>query len=227
MIAMLLSAMVAFAITIMVTPVAVRFFRARRIGQHIREEVEGHQHKHGTPTMGGLVILLAVAGRVVRRAPRRPRRPGGLAVGFQAVLHARPARAAGLRGHGLHRLPGRLLQGAPGPQPGPAQGLEVPGPGGDRRSLRLGGPQLGRHHPDRLHAALRGRAGLVLRRLGAAHDHRHLERGELHRRPRRAGPRGRRRWCSGPSPSSASGSSAIPSSTGWPGRWTWPCSPRP
>jgi len=60
MIAMLLSAMVAFAITIMVTPVAVRFFRARSIGQHIREEVDGHRHKGGTPTMGGLVILVAV-----------------------------------------------------------------------------------------------------------------------------------------------------------------------
>lgn len=60
MIAMLLSAMVAFGITIVVTPLAVRFFRARRLGQQIREEVAGHSHKGGTPTMGGLVILLAV-----------------------------------------------------------------------------------------------------------------------------------------------------------------------
>jgi phospho-N-acetylmuramoyl-pentapeptide-transferase len=60
MIAMLLAATVAFGITIALTPVAVRFFRARRLGQHIREEVVGHQHKVGTPTMGGLVILLAV-----------------------------------------------------------------------------------------------------------------------------------------------------------------------
>ncbi len=60
MIAMLVAAMVAFGITILVTPVAVRFFHARSIGQHIREELEGHQHKRGTPTMGGLVIVLAV-----------------------------------------------------------------------------------------------------------------------------------------------------------------------
>jgi phospho-N-acetylmuramoyl-pentapeptide-transferase len=62
MIAMLLAGLVAFAVTIALTPVAVRFFHARSIGQHIREELEGHQHKRGTPTMGGLVILLAVVG---------------------------------------------------------------------------------------------------------------------------------------------------------------------
>lgn len=60
MIAMLAAAVIAFGITVLLTPVAVRFFHARRIGQHIREEVEGHSHKKGTPTMGGLVILLAV-----------------------------------------------------------------------------------------------------------------------------------------------------------------------
>jgi len=57
---MLFAAMVAFAITIVLTPVAVRFFHARRLGQPIREEVEGHRHKVGTPTMGGLVIVFAV-----------------------------------------------------------------------------------------------------------------------------------------------------------------------
>jgi phospho-N-acetylmuramoyl-pentapeptide-transferase len=60
MIAMLASALIAFVIVLALTPVAVRFFHAREMGQHIREEVEGHLHKKGTPTMGGLVILLAV-----------------------------------------------------------------------------------------------------------------------------------------------------------------------
>jgi phospho-N-acetylmuramoyl-pentapeptide-transferase len=73
-IAMLLAATVAFGITILATPVAVRFFHSRSIGQHIREELEGHQHKHGVPTMGGLVILLAVvagwfAGHIDARTP--------------------------------------------------------------------------------------------------------------------------------------------------------------
>lgn len=60
MIAMLTSAAVAFALTLLLTPIAVRFFRTREIGQAIQEEVEAHAHKHGTPTMGGLVIIVAV-----------------------------------------------------------------------------------------------------------------------------------------------------------------------
>lgn len=59
MIAMLASAAVAFLVTILLTPVAIRFFRAREIGQFIQDEV-AHDHKKGTPTMGGLVMILAV-----------------------------------------------------------------------------------------------------------------------------------------------------------------------
>ena len=60
MIAMLTSAAIAFSMTLLLTPIAIRFFRARNIGQFIQEEVEGHQHKMGTPTMGGLVFIVAV-----------------------------------------------------------------------------------------------------------------------------------------------------------------------
>ena len=60
MIAMLTSAAIAFSMTLLLTPFAIRFFRARNIGQFIQEEVEGHQHKMGTPTMGGLVFIVAV-----------------------------------------------------------------------------------------------------------------------------------------------------------------------
>ncbi len=59
MIAMLTSAAVAFVITLALTPVAIRYFRRRSIGQFIQEEVD-HDHKHGTPTMGGVVMILAV-----------------------------------------------------------------------------------------------------------------------------------------------------------------------
>ena len=59
MIAMLSAAAVALATTMVLTPVAVRYLRSRKIGQHIQEEVD-HDHKHGVPTMGGLVIILAV-----------------------------------------------------------------------------------------------------------------------------------------------------------------------
>jgi phospho-N-acetylmuramoyl-pentapeptide-transferase len=59
MIAMLASAAVAFLVTILLTPVVIRFFRTRGIGQFIQVEV-AHEHKQGTPTMGGLVMILAV-----------------------------------------------------------------------------------------------------------------------------------------------------------------------
>ncbi len=60
MISMLTAATVAFAVAIFGTAWAVRLFRAWNIGQFIQEELEGHMHKRGTPTMGGIVIILAV-----------------------------------------------------------------------------------------------------------------------------------------------------------------------
>jgi phospho-N-acetylmuramoyl-pentapeptide-transferase len=48
------------AISIFGTPLAIKFFRRRSIGQFIQEEVEGHHHKQGTPTMGGVVFVFAV-----------------------------------------------------------------------------------------------------------------------------------------------------------------------
>ncbi len=60
MISLLVSAAISFAVAILVTPWAIRILRDRNIGQFIQEEVEGHSHKHGTPRMGGIVIILAV-----------------------------------------------------------------------------------------------------------------------------------------------------------------------
>ena len=37
--------------------IGVNFFRSRNIGQEIQEEVNFHDHKKGTPTMGGLFIV--------------------------------------------------------------------------------------------------------------------------------------------------------------------------
>jgi len=59
MISMLLAAAVAFFVTFGLTPAAIRFFRAQGVGQFIQDEVD-HAHKQGTPTMGGLVVVLAV-----------------------------------------------------------------------------------------------------------------------------------------------------------------------
>jgi phospho-N-acetylmuramoyl-pentapeptide-transferase len=70
---MLAAAAVSFMVTILLTPLAIGFLRERSIGQFIQDEVD-HHHKRGTPTMGGLVIIVAVVagwlvGHVDARTP--------------------------------------------------------------------------------------------------------------------------------------------------------------
>jgi len=60
MISLLIAAAVSMTITILGAPFAIRILRRNNIGQFIQEELEGHAHKRGTPTMGGVVILIAV-----------------------------------------------------------------------------------------------------------------------------------------------------------------------
>ncbi len=60
MIAMLTAATVAFAVALFGTAYAIRLFRAWNIGQFIQQELQGHMHKTGTPTMGGIVIIAAI-----------------------------------------------------------------------------------------------------------------------------------------------------------------------
>jgi phospho-N-acetylmuramoyl-pentapeptide-transferase len=50
---------VAFLFAIFVTPLWIRFLSARSLFQHIREDGPTHQHKVGTPTMGGAIIVTA------------------------------------------------------------------------------------------------------------------------------------------------------------------------
>jgi len=52
----------AFLITVLLSPIFIPFLRRLKFGQSIREEgPKSHQKKSGTPTMGGLMILLSVA----------------------------------------------------------------------------------------------------------------------------------------------------------------------
>ncbi len=52
----------ALLICIFLSPKFIEFLRKREFGQHIREDgPEGHHLKAGTPTMGGVIIFLAVA----------------------------------------------------------------------------------------------------------------------------------------------------------------------
>lgn len=59
-ISLLIAATAAFGVAIFGTAWAIRLFRAWNIGQFIQEELEGHMHKRGTPTMGGIAIILAI-----------------------------------------------------------------------------------------------------------------------------------------------------------------------
>ncbi len=59
MIPLLIAAAVSLTASIFGTPYAIRYFRRREIGQFIQEDIKGHAHKQGTPTMGGVVFVAA------------------------------------------------------------------------------------------------------------------------------------------------------------------------
>jgi phospho-N-acetylmuramoyl-pentapeptide-transferase len=61
MIGILIAAAVAMMISILFTPYLIRVFSRQGFGQEIREEgPEGHKAKRGTPTMGGVAIMVAM-----------------------------------------------------------------------------------------------------------------------------------------------------------------------
>ncbi|KGA97014.1 phospho-N-acetylmuramoyl-pentapeptide-transferase [Alkalihalobacillus alcalophilus ATCC 27647 = CGMCC 1.3604] len=58
---LLLSLLLSFLIAVLLSPVFIPFLRRLKFGQSIREEgPESHQKKSGTPTMGGIVIVIAI-----------------------------------------------------------------------------------------------------------------------------------------------------------------------
>src|SRR3984893_8055084 len=58
----LFGGMAALLICIFLAPRFIEFLREREFGQHIREDgPEGHHEKAGTPTMGGVLLFLAVS----------------------------------------------------------------------------------------------------------------------------------------------------------------------
>jgi len=56
----LFAVILAFAITAILGPLIIPVLRRLKVGNTEREELKSHQKKTGTPTMGGLIILLAV-----------------------------------------------------------------------------------------------------------------------------------------------------------------------
>ncbi len=60
MVRVIIAALVAMVISIVVGPKFIEFLRRRELGQFIRAEgPAGHVHKQGTPTMGGVLILVS------------------------------------------------------------------------------------------------------------------------------------------------------------------------
>ena len=60
MVRVLIAGLVAMVIAVALGPQFIEWLRRQSIGQHIREEgPAGHAVKQGTPTMGGLRILVA------------------------------------------------------------------------------------------------------------------------------------------------------------------------
>jgi phospho-N-acetylmuramoyl-pentapeptide-transferase len=67
----LIAGMAAMLITIFLGPRFIEFLRAREFGQQIREEGPSeHQTKAGTPTMGGLIVFVAIAVPYLVLSPR-------------------------------------------------------------------------------------------------------------------------------------------------------------
>ncbi len=57
----LMSVMISFAVSVVMGPVVIPFLRRLKVGQTVRDEgPQSHLKKNGTPTMGGILILLSV-----------------------------------------------------------------------------------------------------------------------------------------------------------------------
>ncbi|WP_342320046.1 phospho-N-acetylmuramoyl-pentapeptide-transferase [Corynebacterium mayonis] len=70
MVQIIISGIVSFLVAIFLTPVLIRYFNKRALGQEIREDgPASHARKRGTPTMGGIAIIVGiVAGYVAAGA---------------------------------------------------------------------------------------------------------------------------------------------------------------
>ncbi len=57
----IMSVLISFVISVVLSPIVIPFLRKLKIGQTVREEgVQSHKQKNGTPTMGGLIILVGI-----------------------------------------------------------------------------------------------------------------------------------------------------------------------
>jgi len=84
---LLIAGAVGLVTSLLGTPLLILWLRRRGIGQQIREDLEGHRSKAGTPTMGGIAILgAAVVGYAVAHVEEEFTVRGLLAVGLVLVV---------------------------------------------------------------------------------------------------------------------------------------------
>lgn len=67
-----ISIIASFAIAAVLGPIVIPFLKRLKVGQTERKELESHQVKTGTPTMGGVIILAAVVITSVFFIPKHP-----------------------------------------------------------------------------------------------------------------------------------------------------------
>ena len=88
----MVAGLVGLILTLLGTPLAIKVFRRRGWGQLIREEgPQAHYEKRGTPTMGGLVMLVGtiagyLLGHIGTQGPIRLRDSGVIALGAIIAL---------------------------------------------------------------------------------------------------------------------------------------------
>ena len=69
----LLAAIIAAGLVLSIGPILIPELHKLKFGQSIREEgPKSHQAKSGTPTMGGIMIILAIVLATVAAAPLTP-----------------------------------------------------------------------------------------------------------------------------------------------------------
>ena len=134
----------ALLLAFVVGPPVIRRLRARKVGQVIRAEgPASHQSKRGTPTMGGLIILLATIVPTLLWAPLTNR-----FVVVAMLVHSLD---------GVHRVPRRLPQDRAGEVARAGGQVEAGGAGelrGAARTLpRLQSRGAHRDHPGHRHDA--------------------------------------------------------------------------
>ena len=70
----LMSVIISFAISVVLGPVVIPFLKRLKVGQTVRDEgPKEHLKKNGTPTMGGILILISIVATSILYVRKYPR----------------------------------------------------------------------------------------------------------------------------------------------------------